>query len=612
MGVSGENSRDPGVPPLRRWPFWRKVLAAFGRQWAMYLIALGLLTLPPFYEAVRKRPGPADPAKDPRAPNILPRPDLKRLVSAMRDGDDAAILAFFRSSVLTATERGRIRPLVDQLGADSFAVRRIASAELEALGPRTAPLLSRALSHPDPEVVLRARELLTRLARPADVRLLASAVRRLGQTRPPDTIAVLLDYLPDAEDNLVAEEVRLAVAAIAGHESTADPTLLAALHDAQPEKRSAAGVALCRRGAEKHRPAIRKLLDDSDTDVRHRTALALLAAGEKEALLTLIDLLPVLAAPAAWMTLDLLYQAAGVEGPAVPLGEHSTARVRCRDVWRAWWTARAAQHARVPEMKPTRGPTLLVEQESGRRSGQVHEVGPDGKPRWHIPRLDYPVWAEALSGERVLIVEHRTGRVGEWDRDGNLQWNVQVNAPVYAHRLADGRTFVAGRSTLWEVDRSGKMVVVIDWPARAISAARRLDDGRILILTDDGTCIWLDAHGREIRRFETGCKGLLAAGIDVTANSRVLVPDIAGNRIREYSASGELLWEAAATRPVSVQRLADGSTLVASAGLRDVDRHVLHEPGELRELDRLGRVVWSYRTPADPVSATRRSGERGQ
>src|SRR5205814_9140787 len=139
VGVSGENSRDPGVPPLRRWRFWRKVLAAFGRHWAMWIIALGLLTLPPFYEAVRKRPQPDAPSRTKDAPSALPRPDITRLVKAMRDGDDAAILAFFRTSILTPEERERIQALVAQLGSDSFAVRSKASADLAALGPRAGP-----------------------------------------------------------------------------------------------------------------------------------------------------------------------------------------------------------------------------------------------------------------------------------------------------------------------------------------------------------------------------------------------------------------------------------------------------------------------------------------
>jgi hypothetical protein len=138
------------------------------------------------------------------------------------------------------------------------------------------------------------------------------------------------------------------------------------------------------------------------------------------------------------------------------------------------------------------------------------------------------------------------------------------------------------------------MVPITEWPLRNIATARRMMDGRIVVLTDIGTCVWLDPHGQETRSFETGCQGVLAPGIDVTANGRVLLPDFTGNRVLEFGPSGELLWQATVTRPVSVQRLPDGNTLVCSASSL-----------ELIEVDRQNRVTWRHRTSFSPVTAIR-------
>src|SRR5205823_4691022 len=102
---------------------------------------------------VRRPPALDDPPKPApvQPPPAAPRPDVRRLQQALETQDDAAVLQFFRTRGLDADERKHVQALVVQLGSDRFAVRVQASAELEALGPRTAPVLRRALSDADVE-----------------------------------------------------------------------------------------------------------------------------------------------------------------------------------------------------------------------------------------------------------------------------------------------------------------------------------------------------------------------------------------------------------------------------------------------------------------------------
>ena len=75
----------------------------------------------------------------------------------------------------------------------------------------------------------------------------------------------------------------------------------------------------------------------------------------------------------------------------------------------------------------------------------------------------------------------------------------------------------------------------------------------------------------------------MGTGIDVTRNRCVLVPCFGQDRVTEYDAEGQLLWEAAVPGPVSAERLPNGHTLVG-----------LHAAALVVELDRVGQVVWQY------------------
>ena len=70
----------------------------------------------------------------------------------------------------------------------------------------------------------------------------------------------------------------------------ASPLLVKALTDTVTAKRAGAAEALARSGLAAHRPAVRKLLADSNQTVRARVAIALVESKDKEAIPALIDL----------------------------------------------------------------------------------------------------------------------------------------------------------------------------------------------------------------------------------------------------------------------------------------------------------------------------------
>src|SRR5205823_7944011 len=109
-------------------------------------------------------------------------------------------------------------------------------------------------------------------------------------------------------------------------DGTADRSVLRAPGGTLAVRRSAAAEALARRGGREHRPALRKLLQDADPAVRLRVALALVSAGDREAVSALIDGLTGLPLEQAGQAEDALRLLAGEKGPEASLGEEMASR----------------------------------------------------------------------------------------------------------------------------------------------------------------------------------------------------------------------------------------------------------------------------------------------
>src|SRR5262249_10550011 len=148
-----------------------------------------------------------------------------------------------------------------ELGDDSFDVREAAQAKLVKLGRQAVPHLHEALKSTDVEVVRRAEDCLRLIRSGAGAAVDAAALRLVALRKPAGAAEVLLSYLAFAANQLVAEEVKTALVAVALRDGQPDPALLTALTDNSIQRRVAAAVALCRAGQPK---PVRPLLQDAD------------------------------------------------------------------------------------------------------------------------------------------------------------------------------------------------------------------------------------------------------------------------------------------------------------------------------------------------------------
>ncbi len=515
--------------------------------------------------------------------------------------DAAGLLEFFRKRTADGADKERLKALAEQLGDDVFQVRERASAQLVAAGTRAKQILQDATHHEDLEIAYRAKECLRRIDQGATAAVVSAAARALGRLKPEGATEVLLAYLPAAEDDTVADDVRSCLATLAVRDGQTDKKIVAALADKQQVVRSAAAVALCRAGAAEQMPAVRKLLEDPAPAVRLQVGLALAAAKDKEALPVLIDLLAELPPRETNAIEDLLYRVAGDKAPTGDGTADPSVRRRYRDSWKKWWENEGAKVdlAKLEEASKTSGYTLVVLLDENK----VTELDAMNRPRWTVEGLDFPLDVQYLPGDRLLTAEHNGQRVTERDvKTGQVVWEYKVPHPLVAQRLPNGNTFIASQNGLIEVNRDGKTV----WEhtptgGETIMKAQKLRNGEIAMVTQlgDTRFVQLNADGKTEKRSFSVKLHTSGGRIDVLPNGNVIVPENSNNRVVELEPAnsvGRLVWEVTVDSPVAALRLPNGHTIVTS----------MNPAVGAIEFDRLGKEVWSYKTDTRVTRALRR------
>jgi HEAT repeat protein len=512
--------------------------------------------------------------------------------------DGPALLEFFRHRTLSQLQLDSLSGKIKQLGATSYRERAGASADLIAAGEAARPLLLDVIKHrrDNLEVFRRAELCLRQLQDGEEAALIAAAARLLAQRKPADGAPVLLNYLPFAVDAGVVETIHESLPALAVHEGRPDETLVKALNDRHSLRRSAAGAALIRAGALHLVPGLRDLLKDADPEVRLHITRAMIEVRDKSAVPILIELIAILPSHQVWQAEEMLSLVAGEDGPQVFVdARHAPAQVA--KLWKAWWHTHEAtlDLTKFDGSNAHHGFTLITQMDNRGHGGRVFEIRPNRDVLWQIDGLRYPVDAQVIGRDRVLIAEYLNRRVTERDFKGNVKWERQAVMPIGCQRLPNGDTFIATRRQLLIVDASGKETFTYNHPGTSIAAARRLRDGQFIVVTSGGTLERLDARGHMVKSFSVGQVYTLGGSIDVLPGGRVLVPQYRDNKVVEYDADGRKLWEARVSFPTSAVRLPNGNVLVVSM-LRQ----------QVMELTRDGREAWTYRTDGRPWRARRR------
>jgi hypothetical protein len=522
--------------------------------------------------------------------------DEKVLSEANLKIDGPVLLDFFRQRTLSQEEQDKLEATVQRMGHSCYRIRARASADLLRAGRTAVHLLEKARQNRDLEIVSRAERCLHLIQQGHDADLAAAVARVVQRLKSAGAAEVLVNYLPFANDQNVIEAVQSALNALAVRKGKPEAILIQALESKQAVQRGAAAEALARSGLPEPRKAVHKLLKDVEAPVRLQAALALVESRDRAGVPVLISLLAELPQEKAWPAEEALLRLAGEEAPRAALGGDLAAD-KVRDSWAGWWRDKGAKMdlAKLDLAPKLLGYTLVTLMDNrGGLNGRVIEYGRDWKVRWEIGNLRYPMDAQVLHRDRVLVAEYLDSRVTERDLKGKILWTCRVPAPMACERLPNGHTFIVSRNKILEVDKDGKEVFSKTAPNRIISSAKKLRNGEIVMVDYQGQLTRLDRKGKEIKSFQVG-RVYFYGSIDVLPNGRVLIPEYQNNKVVEYDRDGKKVWEVKAQFPSSVSRLPNGHTLIASMFNQ-----------KLVELNKDGKVVWEKTLDGRAYRARRR------
>jgi hypothetical protein len=570
----------------------------------LFLAFAGLLSAGPVA-------GAQAPAAEEKTPDYAAA-DEKILRDLKEAVDGPGLLDFFRKRTHPEPDPKRLEALLRQLGDHAFRVREQAHQELIRLGANCLGALHDAEQGGNEEVRRRVRDIRKHIERRADPAAESAAARLIALRKPAGGAAILLNFLPFAADDAVVDEICKALPAVTLHDGKPDLAVLAALKDKLAVKRGAAGAALVTAGAKGDLPAARALLNDPAPAVQLRVALALVRElREKDAVAKLIGVLEQLPPEQLWPAEELLIRLAGDKAPAVSLGTDPAGRQKCRRAWEDWWAV-ARNDLDLKKVKLDKaflGYTLVVQRTfnrvvNGKRlpaGGQVQELDANKNVRWKIDVNTYPVHAEVVGHDRVLVAEFSGMRVSERDFKGNPKWEKSVNGnPLAAQRLPNGHTFVVLQNRLLELDAKGNEVYQYDRPMFDIFRGRKLRNGEVVFITAQGVLTRVDPKtNKTLGTFNVGPMGSQFGSFEVLPNGNFLVPVYGTQEVVEFDPKGEAKWRANVSTlvqwPTSAQRLPNGNVLVSS----QVSRRIV-------EIDRSGREVWSHNADGQVFMVHRR------
>ena len=531
--------------------------------------------------------------------------DEQAMAGAGLKTDGPALLAFFKARTPGDRTIEDIETLVRKLGDERFRIRQKASDELIRIGAQALRPLREHENSKDPEISRRVKECLTIIERSGKADMLSAAARLLGDRKPEGAVEAILAFLPFTDEGSVTDDLHEALASAGFKQGKADEALRKALEDKHAIRRAAAAEAFIRAGSDEDRKALRKLFKDADARVRTRVALAFVERKDREAVGVMIGGMHETSQELFWRIEELLFALAGDRAPTTGAGTTEAERRGYQAVWSKWWKDNEGKInlAALDEARKSRGLTLVVQLDNrnvavgGRMAfqGRVFEVGRDGKPRWEIANLNYPLDAQVVGPDRVLVVEYRSRTVTERNFKGEVLWQHQGNGlTISAQRLENGNTLIVSRNDVVEVNKANQEVFRHN--GQLVIGARRLKNGDTIVLDRNGTCSRLNAKGQVVKSFQVpAVLTVIGSHFDAMPNGNVVLPLYNQNKVVEISPDGKEVWSYTCPRPTAVSRLPNGNTLIAS-----------RYSNAVLEVDRAGKKVWEFTAPNGTAIVARR------
>src|SRR5262249_37902152 len=154
---------------------------------------------------------------------------------------------------------------------------------------------------------------------------------------------------------------------------------------------------------------------------------------------------------------DALTEAGNKLGEKAPTDvdfDNPKSRQKYQQDWEGWWKEASAKvDLKKLDLDAVGQNYTLVGAQVYKQNRYVHrlvELDNQGKEKWALDDVQYPVFASKTKRDKVLVAEFNANRVTERDvKTGKELWKKQLNSqPVYCERLNNGNTIIATRNEL--------------------------------------------------------------------------------------------------------------------------------------------------------------------
>jgi outer membrane protein assembly factor BamB len=208
---------------------------------------------------------------------------------------------------------------------------------------------------------------------------------------------------------------------------------------------------------------------------------------------------------------------------------------------------------------------------------------------WKIDNLQFPLDAQILPDEKVLVAEHQGNKVTERNKKGEIIWEKKIDGPLAVQKLEDGSIFIASKSNIVFVDQKGKEISEFTPPNNEpIMKANIASNGDLCLVlsTQQGNAkfVRFDKNKKPVATYDIDVR-TSGGKVDILPNGNSLITEVYGNRVIEFNNEGKEVWKFECEQPVAAVRLPNGNTLVTSMTQM-----------KALEIDPKGKEIWSYKS----------------
>jgi hypothetical protein len=510
-----------------------------------------------------------------------------QLVAALGLSQDPKGVLFYLQNLNTVPSDEKLAAAISDFESDDFPVRQGAEKILHSGGLPGLALLEKAAKSEDLEVARRANECAATIRRSRSPALIGALARMLVREKEAGGVEALMGM----GGQLGVDESPL-FDALAKHlaifyaEGMGESVLAGALADKAAHRRAlgAATLGATPEWADRVLP----ILDDNNSRTRLYAAWALVRGGRREGMPKLLEGLADAPPVLREEVVEHLYQVAGDSAPDAPWGPSPEERQAFGATWLGWWAEAGPGLGSITlGPRPFLDRTLLVYLDAG----EVAALDSNDRDVWRIRKVDFPLDAEPLQGNRVLLAENQGGRVCIRSHTGRILWQYAVESPIVAQALPGGKTFIATRSDLFVIDRLGNRVREWKRPrGEVIMRASALPDGGLALINMRQRFMRLDAAGEVVESFPV-MVSTTGGRVDVAPDGRVLIPMMHQDLVLEMDGAGQEVRRFRVAEPIIAQRLANGHVMITSMSEQ-----------KAMEYDAAGRVVWEYQSRTSRVT----------